>query len=317
MGKSKYQIQFQKGLGLPQFYEFFGTEEQCERHVEQLKWPQGFICPKCGGTQYSQFRRNERLYYQCSSCRHQSSLTSDTIFHGSHLPLRIWFTALYLVSEAKTQLSSLELHRLIHVNHKTAWLMLHKIMEVMQLAEEDRTLSGRIEMDDAYLGGKRKGGKSGRGAPDKQPFIAAVQTTYDKKEPRPHYLKLAPVKTFSCNEVRSWTRQHISPGSHVVTDALGCFSGVEETCSHEIHIASKMNEEEKEQHFKWVNTILCNVKTGLTGSFHSFECTKYSMRYLAAIVFRFNHRFDLNLIFRELVHYAVKSPPMTIHSVRL
>jgi len=317
MGKTKYQIQFQKGLGLPEFYDTYGSEEQCELHLQSLKWPYGFVCPKCGNKHYSRFRRNNgRLYFQCKECRHQSSLTSDTMFHGSNLPLKIWFLALYLVSEAKTQLSSLELHRLIHVNHKTAWLMLHKIMEVMRVAEEDRILSGRIEMDDAYLGGKCKGGKPGRGAADKQPFIAAVQTT-DEEEPHPHYMKLAPVTTFSCDEVKRWTKQHISPGSHVVTDALACFAGVEETCFHEVHTATKMTEEEKELHFKWVNTILSNIKTGITGAFHSFECSKYSMRYLSAIVFRFNHRYDLELIFRDLLCHATESPPSTIHEIQL
>jgi len=177
MSTTKYQIQFQKGLGLPKFIKDFGTEEQCERYLIELKWGRRFKCPKCGQHHASAFRRRGRPYFQCSVCRHQTSLTAGTLFHGSHLPLTTWFLALYLVSEAKTQLSSLELHRLIHVNHKTAWLMLHKIMQVMVNAEQARKLTGRIEMDDAYLGGKRSGGKSGRGAAGKQPFLAAIQTS--------------------------------------------------------------------------------------------------------------------------------------------
>jgi len=135
MSMTKYEIQFQKGLGLPEFLDRFGSEEQCEKHLAEIKWSQGFKCPKCGETRHSAFRKNDRPYYQCSSCHYQSSLTANTLFHGSHLPLTIWFMAIYFISEAKTQLSSLEQHRIIHVNHKTAWLMLHKIMQVMVNAE--------------------------------------------------------------------------------------------------------------------------------------------------------------------------------------
>lgn len=315
-GSIKYQIQFQKGLGLPEFIEKFGSESQCELHLASLKWAEGFKCPKCGGIHFSEFRRRNRLYLQCSKCHHQASLTAGTLFHGTHLSLKKWFLALYLVSEAKTQLSALELHRLIHVNHKTAWLMLHKIMQVMVDVEEAHRLKGRIEMDDAYLGGKRSGGKSGRGAEGKQPFIAAIQTT-PEPDRFPHYAKLAPVAAFSKEEVERWTRQHICNGSHIVSDALGCFTGVEATCKHEIHTASRMTENQKLVHFKWVNTVLSNIKTGLTGAFHSFECSKYSFRYLGAIMYRFNRRFDLEEIFPDLVYCAAMSPPINIHSIRL
>jgi len=313
---TKYQIQFQKGLGLPEFLDRFGSEEQCEQHLALLKWPDGFKCPKCGKTVHSEFRKNDRPYYQCSSCRHQSSLTANTLFHGSHLPLRIWFMAIYFISEAKTQLSSLELHRLIHVNHKTAWLMLQKIMQVMVDSEEKYKLSGRIEMDDAYLGGKQSGGKAGRGAPDKQPFVAAVQTT-EEPDKHPVYVKIAPISSFTITEIEAWTKHNIEDGSHIVTDALGCFKGVEATCEHEVHVSNNMSEEQKELHFSWVNTILSNIKTGLTGTFHSFECSKYSSRYLAAIMFRFNRRFRLDTIFLKLVKHAVESPPIPGKAISL
>jgi len=312
--KGRYWIQFQKGLGLPEFLELFGTEAQCESHLRKVKWNNGFTCPACGSNHCSYFRRNDRPYFQCSKCHHQTSLTAGTMFHGSHLPLKIWFLGMYLVCEAKTQLSALELHRLIHVNHKTAWLMLQKIMQVMFNAEEDRTLSGRIELDDAYLGGKSSGGKRGRGSENKQPFLAAVKTS-PEPEKHPIHLKLTAVTAFTKSEVECWTRKHLSPGSCVISDSLSCFSAVSPHCTHEVHNASKMKQEEMDAHFHWVNTILSNVKTGLTGAFHSFECSKYAFRYLGAIVFRFNHRFDLSEIFHDFVECAAHSPPVTIHTV--
>lgn len=305
---SKYKIQFQKGLSIFEFQSKFGTREQCEAEVFRLKWGEHFTCPKCGKNHATTFPRGKRTIYQCHDCKSQTSLLVGTVFQGTHLPLQVWFTAIYFISEAKTSMSSLDLHRKLGINHKSAYLLLQKLNEVMVLSEKDRRISGRIEMDDAYLGGKLKGGTAGRGSENKQPFIAAVQTGKDKI---PLYLKLDPVVTFSTNEVKRWTQEHIKPGSHIVSDGLPCFAGVEDSCTHEVHIASKMTEEDKEIHFKWVNTVLSNVKTALTGTFHFIECHKYSNRYLGAIVYRFNRRWDLTKIFYDLCNSCVKSPPIT------
>ena len=305
---SKYAIQFQKGLSIFEFNSRFSTREQCEEKVFKLKWGDRFTCPKCGHHHSTSFQREKRTIYQCCSCNAQTSLLVGTIFQRTHLPLTFWFTAIYLISTAKTSISSLDLHRKLGINHKSAHLLLQKVMEAMYVAEKNHKLCGRIEMDDSYLGGKLKGGTPGRGSENKQPFIAAVQT--DEKK-HPLYLKLDPVETFSIEEVKRWTKEHIHPGSYVVSDGLSCFSGVEESCTHEIHTASKMTEEEKERHFKWVNTVLANVKTALAGTFHSFECHKYSNRYLASIVYRFNRRWDLSKIFFDLCGSCVNSPPFT------
>lgn len=316
MSSSVYKIQFQKGMGLPEFIDRFGLETQCEEHLFQLKWGHQFVCSKCGSMSCSSYRRNNRLYYQCSNCRYQESLTAGTIFHRTHLKLRTWFLGIFLISEAKTSLSSLELHRLLHINHKTAWLMLQKVMQVMTHAEECSKLSGRIEMDDGYLGGFNTENRA-RGAASKTPFIAAVQTVEDeiKKTKRPWFIKLAPVETFSVEEVTKWSKQYLTQGSHVVSDSRSSFTGVEPHCSHEVHVTSQMNEEEKTVHFKWVNTILANVKTGLVGTFHSSKWNRYGFRYLGAIVYRFNHRFSLDTLFLDLLNLAVQAPPENRHSI--
>jgi len=223
--------------------------------------------------------------------------------------------AIYLISEAKTSISSLDLHRRLGVNHKTAWLMQQKLMHCMTEEEKNKPIAQRVEMDDAYLGGKLKGGKAGRGSENKQPFIAAIETSPDERH-IPLYIKLDPVETFSTDQVRSWTKNHIEPGSHVVTDALSCFSGVEDSCSHEIHTAKYMTEEEKEKHFKWVNTILCNVKTSLTGTFHSIECHKYAFRYFGAIVYRFNRRWNLTQVFYSLCNTAAQTGPCPLKKLQ-
>ena len=158
-----------------------GSDEKCEAALIESRWPDGFVCPACSCTQSSSFRREGRLYYQCSSCRHQCSVTSGTIFEATKLPLTRWFLAMHLLTQSKNNVSALELKRHLGVCYKTAWLIKHKLMEVMRVREEGRQLDGRVEIDDAYLGGERTGGKVGRGSENKVPFIAAVQTTPDGK----------------------------------------------------------------------------------------------------------------------------------------
>ena len=101
--------------------------------------------------------------YQCHCCRHQTSLTAGTIFHATHLPLTTWFLAIYLLTQRKNGISALQLSRELGVAYNTAWKLKHKLLQVMHERNQGEQLFGRIELDDAYLGGERSG-KRGRGA---------------------------------------------------------------------------------------------------------------------------------------------------------
>ena len=114
---------------------------------------------------------------QCNRCKKQTSPTAGTIFHATKLPLTLWFAAIHLIVTAKNGISSVELGRRLGVKQPTAWAVRHKIMAVMARREGETALTGRVEMDDAYLGGVRSGGKRGRGAAGKTPFVAAVSTS--------------------------------------------------------------------------------------------------------------------------------------------
>ncbi len=309
---SKYRIQYQNGLSLPEFLQLFGNRKKCEEHLYQTKWPTGFTCKKCGNKHSFSFNKGNHTVYECSACHSQTSLLVGTLFERTHLPLTIWYLAIYLISEAKTGISALDLHRKLGVNHKTAWLMRQKIMQSMLLDEKDKPISGRIEMDDAYLGGKLKGGKRGRGSENKQPFIVAVST--DNKN-HPLKIKLGIIDSFSANNIEKWTKDNISYGSLIVTDALRGFAGVEATCNHEIHISLYMSEKEKETHFKWLNTVISNVKTAIGGTFHSIECHRFAFRYLAEITYRFNRRYNLKKIFFDLCDTVIGAPPITATAI--
>ena len=126
MGINK--VQFQKGLSMAQFMERYGTEEKCHAAAVALRWPDGFVCPECGETQHCRFERKGLTYWQCSACREQTTVMCGTIFEATKLPLTTWFLAMHLLTQAKNNVSALELTRHLGVRYKTAWLLKHKLM---------------------------------------------------------------------------------------------------------------------------------------------------------------------------------------------
>src|SRR4029453_9347364 len=212
--------EFQRGLSMAKFMDQYGSEEQGEEALIASRWPQGFACPVCGGPASCSFRREGRLYGQCASCRHQCSVISGTIFESTKLPLTSWFLAMHLLTQSKKNVSALELGRHLGVSYKTAWLLKHKVMEVMRLREDTRQLSGRVEIDDAYLGGELSGGKAGRGSENKVPSIAAVQTTEDGQPVRACFAQCS----FTKEAVEKFAAKSLVRPLTVVSDGLGCFT---------------------------------------------------------------------------------------------
>ena len=136
----------QPELSLLQFRKRFGTERACEKAMERMRWPDGFVCSKCRHTKAS--RITTRRLLQCSKCHHQVSLTSGTIFHKTRTPLLKWFWAIYLVGQDKGGVSAMRLSKQLELGYKTAWAMLHKLRKAMGQRDAGYTLTGSIEMDD-------------------------------------------------------------------------------------------------------------------------------------------------------------------------
>jgi len=308
------RVQFQPGLSMAQFMDRYGSEDQCEAALMAARWPHGFLCPLCARSASSRFRREGRLYQQCSACRHQCSVISGTIFESSKLPLTRWFVAMHLLTQSKNNVSALELKRHLGVCYKTAWLVKHKLMEVMRVREQSRELDGRVEIDDAYLGGQRSGGKAGRGSENKVPIVAAVQTTPDG-QPLLACLRQQP---HSAEEVAIFAAQHIAPSATVVSDGLWCFRAARIVgAEHERLVTGGGKASAKLAQFKAVNTLLSNLKTALSGTYHAFDFTKYAHRYLAEVQYRFNRRFNLASILARLLRAACITSPRPCALIRM
>ena len=238
-----------KGLSEGEFWQRFGTEAQCRAALFSLRWGKGWACPGCGHAGYAELKG--RAVYQCNRCKRQVGLTAGTVFHWTKLPLTVWFLAIYHLTQSKGGMSSVELARRLGTRQPTAWLIKHKLMAAMAAREAEKPkLAGRVEMDDAIdgravdpvpqgmavprrghrLGGQRAGGKRGRGAAGKTPFVAAVETTAERK---PRRLRLTVVKGFRKKEIATLARRDLAAGSNVVTDGLSCWTAVSEAgCDH-------------------------------------------------------------------------------------
>jgi hypothetical protein len=306
MAMARNPVQFQKGLSLIEFSRRYGTDEQCRTALVRMRWPDGFVCPKCGGKKhgYSAARR----IFQCSACRVQTSARAGTIFHKSHTPLVKWFLAIYLLTSAKNDIAALELARQLGVKWDTAWLIKQKLMEVMRQRNAAYKIKGDVQIDDAYLGGE-KAGKGGRGAANKVPFVIAVET----RDGKPIHTQLRCVPGFTKEAIKSYAMANIAPGTHVLSDGLACFGGLAEAgMKHKAIITG--GGRPRDARLKWTNTGLGNIKSAITGTCRSCD-PQHTERYLAAYEWRFNRRFELDKNVERLARVAAMTAPQPYRSI--
>ena len=205
------------------------------------------------------------------------------------MPLTLWFAAIHLIVTAKNGVSSVELAR----------------------REGETRLAGRVEMDDAYLGGARSG-KRGRGAAGKTPFVAAVSTT---AEGRPRKVKLAPVRGFRKREIARGAPRWLVPGSEVVTDGFSCWRALGEGAYNHREIRTGSGPKAvRVASFKWVNTTLGNIKCAITGTYRKLG-PDHAERYLASFAWRYNRRYQIRTMVPRFIHSAARTKPMSYRSL--
>lgn len=300
---------------MPEFMARYGTEAKCRRALFRSRWPRGYRCPVCARRAHSRFRRDAQIYYQCRDCRHQTTLLSGTVFAATKLPLTTWFLAIHLLSSTKTNMAALELKRHLGVSYRTAWRLKHKVMQAMTDREESRQLNGFVQIDDAYLGGERNGGKPGRGSENKQPFVIAVETNADLEQPR--FAVIEPVRAFDNAAITDWAQRRLMPAAEAYTDGLGAFRRVVDTGHAHTVLQTQGGRAGTEiQGARWVNVLLSNVKRSMGGAYHSIHQRKYARRYLGEAAYRFNRRFRLREIMPRLLCAMILCAPCAEPALR-
>jgi hypothetical protein len=286
----------------------FATLESCINYLEQMRWPDGVVCLKCGGKQVRRYQTAEttrtvknrktgeletkrvpsRFVYQCSAenCGHQFSVTTGTIFHDSHLDLEKWFNAVALMCNAKKGVSALQMQRDLKTAYKTAWYLNHRIRRAMELVEEatQEPLEGTVEADETYIGGKFDKRRK-RQRWDKEPVFGVVQRngkarTYHMPEPTMKKI----VDRIKGDVSISADGIYTDEGKYYGT-AAGCIKN--HNHQHVNHIAKQWVR--GDVHTGTIDGYWSLLKRGIIGSFHQVSI-KHLHRYLSEFQFRWNNR---------------------------
>ena len=292
----------QESVNFIEFMKRFQTEEQCRQFLFSLRWPEGFICPRCGSKHFCEVKY--RRVYHCLECGHQASVTANTIFHRSHTPLNKWFLAIFLMAQDKRGLSAAKLARDIAVSPPTAWLMLQKIRKAMADRDASYLLSQIVEIDDAYFGAPDEGGKRGRGT-DKTPGVIAVQVD---DRGRPEYVKLIVVEDLRSETLVEATRKAVQSNTELRTDGYKAYHRLSE---HGYTVVSKNFDPERDpDHLLWLHKIVSNLKAFIAGTFHGLDC-KHLQRYFDEFAYRFNRRKFQSELFPRLLKACLSTNTVT------
>ncbi len=282
-------------INLANLIERFHSEDKCRGYLEQLRWPNGIECPRCSSKSISNII--ERTTYDCNDCRYQFSVTAGTIFHDSHLPLWKWFLTIYMMIESKKGISANQIKRSVDVSYKTAWYLCHRIRNAMKDANNSY-LNGIVEVDETYVGGKKKG--VGHGS--KKGKILVVGAFERGGEIRLKVIKHADKKT-----LHGFIKKHTAPDTEmIITDEWPAYIGIadhdtdHETVNHSIEEWVR-----GEIHTNGIENVWSLLKRSIIGSYHKVSA-KHINAYLDELEFRFNNR-DNPFMFRDTLKKLISS----------
>lgn len=298
----------QEPMSLLEFQNRFSSEESCSEHLFELRWPGGFRCPRCGHDQYSLIAT--RQVYQCSACHYHASLTAGTIFHKTRTPLRKWFWMIFLMVRQKSGVSMLNMQRLLDIkSYKTVWSMGHKIRKAMADRDSAYQLAGIIEMDDGFVGPKKKG-KKGRGSKGKSKIIVSVES----RGKTAGFGCMEHVPAVSSEQILSVAQEKVTKGSRIRTDGLLAYRALEaDSFNHEKVVLYRNREGLNE--LRWVHRMIANLKANLLGTHHGVS-GKHLRRYLSEFCYRFNRRFWESQLFDRTLNACVATSTVTYAELR-
>lgn len=267
----------------------YNTREKCLDLLERLRWKDGPVCPRCDGCKV--YPIDTRRVYECASCRHQFSATSGTILHDSRLPLTKWVIAVALIVNARKGVSACQLARDLHVTYKTAWYLGHRIRRAMRETAWLEKFTGIVELDETYVGGKARGGKRGRGAPNKTPVFGARE--------RGGKVRIQTIPNITAKTLKEAVHKYVDTDAEmVVADELNSYNQLAAEFTLE-RINHSREYVRGEIHTNSIESIWAILKRQVYGTHHRMS-PQYMPLYLSEISFRFNHRKEHDLFLTVL-----------------
>ena len=284
-----------KDMNMMKLIDLFPNDNACREVLEALRWPNGLACPRCGSMHIR--RSYTRDQYDCGPCGYQFSVISGTMLHDTHLPLRKWMVATYLIVESKKGISANQMKRTIGVSYKTAWYLCHRIRAAMTEANP-KLLSGTVEVDETWIGGKEKGiGSGNRGK--KSVVVGAVERDGEAR------LKVVPDRTR--RTLHAFIKEYLdSAAERIITDEWYPYRGVgDHDTTHETVNHALKEWVRGDVHTNTVENVWSLLKRSIIGSFHHVSA-KHLDAYLDELEWRFNNR-DNPWLFRDTLAQLVGS----------
>jgi hypothetical protein len=288
---------------LPEFEARFPDEAACARWLLGKRWPDGFRCLACGHDKAWELGR-ERLTLQCAACERQVSVTAGTVLHGSHLSLKVWFTAAWLVATHKNGMSARQLGRQLGLgSYKSAWLLVRKLRRAM-VDPEREPLAGLVEVDETSIPFRAKGEsvRPGRSHDGKLLLAGAVEI----KGRGPGRIRLAVIDAYSAVALGAFVAAAVAIGSTVVSDGWPGYRRLKEV-KHDPRV---VGDAPAHLVLPWVHRVFANAKRWALGVYHGLR-EKHLQAYLDEFVFRFNRRRTPHAAFDRLLGLGLTLEPAT------
>lgn len=286
-------------IDFPKLLREYGTEERCRAYLEELRWPDGPRCPRCGSERISRIRA--RHMFDCDSCRYQFSVRSGTVLQDSKLPLSTWFLATLLMVEAKKGISANQLRRTFGTTYRTSWYLCHRVRAAMARAQ-GAPLSGTVEVDETYVGGKVRGkGHGYRG--NKTMVLGAVERGGD--------IRLRVERHGDRATLHRFIGKHVHDGARAIyTDENPAYGNLSDADTrHETVNHSAEEWVRGDVHTNTAESAWSLLKRSIVGSYHRLSA-KHLPAYLGEIEWRFNNRRNPYL-FRETIRALMRSDVLT------
>ena len=285
-----------KSLSLFEFQEKFPDDESCMKYLSELKWVNGFKCPKCGNTKYCKGTR--RYDRQCTCCKISFSPTSGTLFHKVKFSLRKAFYIVYYLSTSKKGISSTELSRKLELRQKTCWLFRQKVQKAMR-SSKSNPMEGKVDVDESYVGGQDEQ-SVGRSRGKKKLVVVAIE----KKGKGISRIYAKVIKKANKENLGTFMKEHINADATVRTDKWTGYNGLDS----EFKNLQQEKSEKKGKNFKEVHRSIMNLKAWLRGIHHS---VRHLQSYLDEYTYRFNRHKMKEGIFYNLMNRMINSTPFT------